>query len=159
MAVTVRKATKKDAAKIAEFSVALAGLHAEWDAKRFTKVVSFEGATRWYGDRTEAETAGVFVAESEDRIVGFAYFEYEPVLYTELATKVAWLDDIYIEPSARSLGAGKALLAAVKEAAAQLGANKILLSVAAKNSLGQRFFQQNGFETTMLEMMLDIDDK
>jgi L-amino acid N-acyltransferase YncA len=159
VAVTVRRATRADASKIAEFSVALAGMHAEWDAKRFTKVVSIEGAIRWYGDRSEADTAGVFVAEQDGNVVGFAYFEYEPVLYAELATKVAWLDDIYVDTSARKSGAGQALLNAVKESAKQLGANKILLSVAAKNSIGQRFFQQNGFETTMLEMMLEIDDK
>jgi GNAT superfamily N-acetyltransferase len=159
MAVTVRRATRADADKIAEFSVALAGLHAGWDPQRFTKVVTAEGAVRWYGDRSEAETAGVFVAEDDGKVVGFAYFEYEPVLYTELATKVAWLDDIYVDPEARGSGAGQKLLAAVKEAARNLGANKILLSVAARNTLGQRFFQHNGFETTMLEMMLEIDDK
>lgn len=159
MAVTVRRATRADAAKIAEFSVALAGLHTKWDGKRFTKVVSIEGAIHWYGDRSEAETAGVFVAEDDGKVIGFAYFEYEPVLYTELATKVAWLDDIYVESDAQRAGTGRMLLAAVKEAARHLGANKILLSVAARNSVGQRFFRRNGFETTMLEMMLEIDDK
>lgn len=156
MAVTVRRATRADAAKVAEFSVKLAKLHVDWDAKRFTQIIG-EGATRYYGDRAEAENAAIFVAEDDENVVGFAYMEYEPVLYAELATRVAWLHDIYVVPNARQAGAGKALIAVVKDEAKRLGANKVLLSVAHGNSHGQKLFERNGFRTTMLEMMLEID--
>ncbi len=157
MALTVRKATREDAATIARFAVALFELHAGWDAKRFTQIATTGGAERYYGDRAEAETAAIFLAENEGRIVGFAYMEYEPTLYAELATRVAWLHDIYLEPEARGLGAGKALIDAVKAEARRLGANKVLLSVAVANAEGQKFFKQNGFGTTMYEMMFVID--
>ena len=86
------------------------------------------------------------------------YLEYEPMVYTELATKVVWLDDIY-RPDARGLGAGRALMAAVKSEARRLGANKILLATALKNAAAQRFFERSGFRTTMLEMMLRVDNE
>ena len=158
MPVTVRRATRGDASKIAEFAVALSKLHAELDPARFTQFSGGERAVRFYGERAEADGAAVFVAEDDERILGFAYLEYEPVLYRELATKVAWLDDIYVEPGARGHGAGRALLAAAKSEAKSLGANKILLSVADKNVAGQQLFERNGFRTTMHEMMFVLDE-
>ncbi len=155
MAITVRKATKDDAGKIAEFAVALFELHAAWYAKRFTQIATREGAERFYGERSEL--GSVLVAESDGKVVGFAYFEYEPTLYAELATRVAWLHDIYVEPAARGRGTGKALLVAVRDEAKSLGANKVLLSVALGNEEGRRLFERNGFRTTMFEMMLEIE--
>jgi ribosomal protein S18 acetylase RimI-like enzyme len=48
------------------------------------------------------------------------------------------------------------LLEAVAEEAQRLGANKVLLSVAAANASAQKFFGRMGFRTTMNEMMLVI---
>jgi GNAT superfamily N-acetyltransferase len=156
MAVTVRKATKDDAGAITKFAVALFELHTEWDAKRFTQIATIEGAERFYGDR--AENGWVLVASSAGKVIGFAYFEYEPMLYAELATNVVWLHDIYVEPVARGSGVGRALIAAVKEEAIRLGANKVLLSVAVGNEHGRQLFERSGFRTTMLEMMLEIEN-
>jgi len=155
MSVTVRRATKADAARVAEFAVALARLHVEWDAKRFTQVIG-DGAAWWYGERAEADNAAVFVAENDGHPIGFAYMEYEEVYYAGLATDAAWLHDIYVEPDARNSGAGRALIAAVRDEAKRRGANKVLLSVAVGNEHGQRLFERSGFRTTMLEMMLEV---
>jgi GNAT superfamily N-acetyltransferase len=156
MAVIIRRATRADAAKVAEFVLALFDLHVGWDARRFTQIATLEGAVSYYGDR--ADHGSVLVAETDGNVVGFAYFEFEPVLYAELATKVLWLHDIYVEPDERGTGVGSRLLSAVKDEAKRLGANKILLSVAIKNQDGQRLFRQEGFETTMHEMMLVVDE-
>src|SRR5882757_5163830 len=104
MAFEVRRATRIDAAAIAEFAVALFELHAKWDPKRFTQIATREGAERFYGGRTEADNAAVFVAENDGNTIGFAYLEFEPLLYAELATKVAWLHDIYVDEAARREG-------------------------------------------------------
>lgn len=153
----VRRATRDDAAKIAEFAVALADQHTGYDPSRFTRVITTEGAEWFYGSRTEAENSVVLVAEIDDAIVGFAYMTYEPVLYSELATKAAWLDDIYLIPEARGTGAGRELLEGVRNEAKRFGADKVLLSVSEKNAIGQQFFERNGFRTTMREMMLPLD--
>jgi GNAT superfamily N-acetyltransferase len=157
MAVAVRRAAKEDAAKIAEFSVALAEQHFGYDHRRFTRLITRDGAAAFYRGRMEAESAAVFVAETDGRMVGFAYLEYEPVLYAELATRVAWLHDIYVEPDARHGGAGRDLIDAVTDEAKRQGADKVLLSVSEKNSKGKYFFERNGFSTTMHEMMLILD--
>ena len=157
MAVEIRRARRTDAATIAEFAVALFELHEKWDPRRFTQIATPEGAARFYGGRAEAENAAVFIAENDGKAVGFAYLEFEPVLYAELAVKAAWLHDIYVDEDARGGGAGNALLDAVRNEARRLGANKVLLSVAVKNIAGEKFFEQNGFTTTMHEMMLVLD--
>jgi ribosomal protein S18 acetylase RimI-like enzyme len=157
MAVVVRKATGDDAGKIAEFSVALAEQHYGYDQLRFSRLITTDGAAAYYGSRIEAESAAVLVAEIDGRLVGFAYMEYEPVLYAELATKVAWLHDIYVEPDAQGSGAGRELLDAIQSEARKKGAEKVLLSVAEKNDNSQRFFEKYGFRQTMREMMLAIE--
>jgi GNAT superfamily N-acetyltransferase len=155
MAVSVRKAARADAGKIAKFAVALFELHAEWNPRRFTQLATREGAARFYGDR--AEQGSVLIAEADGDVVGFAYFEYEPTLYAELATRVLWLHDIYVEPAVRGQGVGGALIAGVKHEAKSRGAEKVLLSVAVQNAEGHRLFESAGFEKTMDEMMLVID--
>jgi GNAT superfamily N-acetyltransferase len=157
MAVVVRPATRSDADKIAEFSVALAEQHIGYDPVRFSRLITREGAEAFYASRTEAENATVLLAEIDGHVVGFAYMEYEPVLYAELATKVAWLHDIYVEADSRSSGAGRDLLEAIRNQAKESEANKVLLSVSLKNVNAQQFFERNGFRTTMLEMMLEVE--
>lgn len=158
MAAVVRRATRDDAAAIAKLALALFELHVEWDERRFTQIGTTEGAMRYYSERAKAENAAVFVAEDGERmIVGFAYMEYAPVLYAELATRVAWLHDIYVETDARRSHVGSLLINAVEGEAKRVGANKILLSVALRNTVGQKLFEQYGFRTTMLEMMFEID--
>ena len=63
MAVEVRRATKQDAGKIAEFSVALAEQHYDYDQVRFSRLITIEGASQYYGGRSEAENAAVLLAE------------------------------------------------------------------------------------------------
>jgi GNAT superfamily N-acetyltransferase len=157
MAVIVRRATKEDADKVAEFSVALAEQHIGYDSVRFSRLITREGAEAFYAARTEDKNAAVLLAEVDKHIVGFAYMEYEPVLYAELATKVAWLHDIFVEADSRGTGAGQELLKAVSNEARESGANKVLLTVSLKNPTAQLFFERNGFRTTMLEMMLEIE--
>lgn len=155
MAVTVRHATRADAAKIAEFAVALFELHVGWNPRRFTQIATREGAERYYGER--AENGSILVAEVDGAVVGFAYFEYESTLYAELATKVLCLHDIYVDPAARGQGVGDALIEGVRTEASRRRATKVLLSVAIQNAEGHRLFERKGFEKTMDEMMLVIE--
>jgi GNAT superfamily N-acetyltransferase len=132
--------------------------HVAYDPERFSRIGTLEGMTWFYGKQTEVENASVLVAEKDGGIVGFAYMQFEPVIYAELATKVFWLHDIFVDSSSRATGAGKKLIEAVVAEAKRFGANKVLLSVAAKNAAGQGFFEHAGFKTTMHEMMLVVSE-
>ncbi len=157
MNIEVRRATKNDAATIATYAMQLVEKHVGYDPNRFSRIGTLEGMTWFYGGQIEAENASVLVAESGG-IVGFAYMQFEPIIYAELATKVAWLHDIFISSDARAGSVGKKLIEGVVAEAKRFGANKVLLSVAAKNATAQGFFEHAGFETTMHEMMLVVGD-
>jgi GNAT superfamily N-acetyltransferase len=158
MAVGIRRATKDDADIIAGFAIKLVEQHVNYDAVRFSRIGSLDGMADFYRGQTQAGNAAVLVAEVQGEIVGFAYMQYEPIIYAELATKAAWLHDIFVEPAARGLGAGRKLIESVVAEAKRLGAGKILLSVAADNSVAGDFFLRSGFRTTMHEMMLVVDE-
>lgn len=100
--------------------------------------------------------AAVLVAEFDYGIVGFAYVQYEAVNFADLLESAAWLHDIYIDKAARNAGVGKQLVEAAAEAGKKLGATKLMLHVAERNSPGREFFERVGFRTTMLEMMIAI---
>ena len=157
MPVQVRRATPDDAEAIADLALQLVEQHVGYDPVRFSHIGNRAGMANYYGSRTTADGAVVLVVEEDATVVGFAYMEYEPVLYAELAVKVAWLHDIFIERPERRSGAGHKLIEAAAMEAKSLGANKILLSVAAKNTNAQAFFEHEGFRTTMHEMMLTVE--
>ncbi|HVE59066.1 MAG TPA: GNAT family N-acetyltransferase [Pyrinomonadaceae bacterium] len=156
MAVNIRRATKEDAKRVAEFAIRLFAQHREYDPHRFAEIASIEGAAQFYSSQTEAKDAAILVAELEDEIVGFAYIQYEAIDYANLLETAAWLHDIFITEAARGENAGKLLIEQSIEAAKELGADKLMLSVAAKNEFARRFFERKGFKETMVEMMLNL---
>jgi len=156
MAVSVRRARRKDARTIAEFAIKLFAQHHEYDTRRFAEIASIEGAENFYGDQTEAEDAAVLVAELENEIVGFAYLQYEAMDYANLLENAVWLHDLYVDERTRGQNAGKLLIEKSAEVAKELGADKLMLSVAAKNTAAKEFFERTGFKNTMVEMMFDL---
>jgi GNAT superfamily N-acetyltransferase len=158
MAVGIRRATKDDADIIAGFAIKLVEQHVNYDAVRFSRIGSLDGMADFYRGQTQAGNAAVLVAEVQGEIVGFAYMQYEPIIYAELATKAAWLHDIYVDEPARRSGAGQRLIEGAVDVAKEFGASKLLLSVAAKNASAHDFFEQMGFRMTMHEMMLEISE-
>jgi GNAT superfamily N-acetyltransferase len=156
MSVKIRRADKQDARQIAEFAIKLFAQHHEYDSRRFAEISSVEGAENFYGNQTETEDAAILVAEIENTIVGFAYIQFEPMDYANLLENAAWLHDLYVEETARKFNAGKFLLEASKKVAEELGADKLMLSVAAKNEFAKDFFERSGFRETMVEMTLNL---
>ncbi len=158
MSVTIRQATKTDAKRIAELEMKLVRQHQQYDPTRFSLIVSKDQMASFFGNQTKAEDAAVLVAELEGKIVGIAYVAYEAKNYADLLENAAWLHDIYIDETARGQNAGKLLIEKSIEAAKQLGADKLMLSVAAKNTFAREFFDRRGFRETMVEMMVDLTD-
>jgi GNAT superfamily N-acetyltransferase len=159
MKVTVRRAKQTDAARVAKMAVLLVEQHVAYDPRRFSKLYDESGAARFYGATAEQEDAAVFVAEIDNDIVGFAYIECDAIDYPALLRNGAWLNDIYLDETARKHGAGALLIEAVAAFAKNFGSEKLLLTVAAKNSLAQDFFTGRGFKPTMIEMMLDLGEE
>lgn len=156
MSAVIRRARVGDEIRVAELLSKLVRQHVDYDPDRFSDFVTLQGAAEFYKSRFDVRDAAVLVAEVEDRIVGFAYIEFEKLDYENLLENAAWLHDIFVERDERSEGLGKRLLNAAAEAAKEIGAEKLLLTVAAKNTIAQDFFENAGFRQTMLEMTLNL---
>jgi len=154
--VTVRRAAKADARSIAELAIKLFDQHRAYDSHRFAEVASIEGAEKFYGSQSETKDAAVLVAEFENKIVGFAYLQFEAMNYSALLANAVWLHDLYVDESVRGQNIGRILIEISAEIAKELGADKLMLSVAAKNVHAKSFFERSGFRETMIEMMLDL---
>lgn len=157
MSVAIRRADLKDARTVAEFALRLFTQHRDYDPDRFADLSNIEGAERYYASRMRPDTAAVLVAEVDGKVVGFAFVEYESLNYAELLQNAAWLHDLYVDENTRGTGAGRALIEASRDAAKSLGADKLVLSVAAKNSYARGLFAKSGFRETMIEMTLTLN--
>jgi GNAT superfamily N-acetyltransferase len=158
-AVIIRRAKREDARAVGELAEKLVIQHQEYDARRFSRLASSEQMAWFYGGQTEAKDAVVLVAEIENEIVGFAYIQFEAKNYAGLLESSAWLHDIYVEDTARRKNVGQSLLESSIKAAKELGAAKLMLTVAARNEIARKFFEQNGFRKTMVEMMFDLTEQ
>ena len=156
MSVIVRRAEKKDAPAVAAFALRLFAQHRDYDAHRFMPVGDAEQAARYYASQMNASDAAVLVAEADEKVVGFAFLQYEARDYAELLENAVWLHDIYLDETARAAGAGRRLIEESQKVARAMGADKLMLSVAAKNTYAREFFERQGFRQTMVEMMLDL---
>jgi GNAT superfamily N-acetyltransferase len=156
--VIVRRAKPGDERAIAEFAIKLFEQHVGYDPDRFSLFATVEGAESFYGSQFDEPGARILVAEVNGRVVGFAYIAKEDRNYAELLENGAWLHDIYVEEASRSTGAGHALIKGSIEAAREMGAEKVVLTVAARNSAARSFFEGVGFRPTMTEMTLNLAD-
>jgi ribosomal protein S18 acetylase RimI-like enzyme len=84
----------------------------------------------------------VLVAEQGTRIVGFAalYFSFS----TELADKIAILNDIHVVEEVRGAGAGSVLFDACRSLAKENGFAYLTWQVTRDNQQAQRFFERMG---------------
>jgi len=103
MTVTIRTATPADIGTVHDFILALA------DYERLSHAVRTDRATlerHLFGARPHAE---VLIAEHEGEAIGFALFFHS--FSTFEGRPGIFLEDLFVAPEARGLGAGKLLLA------------------------------------------------
>jgi GNAT superfamily N-acetyltransferase len=96
------------------------------------------------------------VAEIADELVGYAIacrgFE------AHTGKKRLWLADLYVRPTARRIGAGNALIAAIARHALALGCDAVCWELWRKNAAGEAFYRKLAAEEA-LELALMRFDK
>ena len=158
MRTVIRRARAGDERSVAEFAIKLFEQHVEYDPLRFSIFANADGAAKFYRSRFDTPESAVLVAVVDEEIVGFAYIERDALNYADLLKDGAWLHDIYVTEPTRAKGVGTALIRASAQIAKDLGATKLLLTVAAKNLSAQKVFADSGFRQTMAEMTLNLQD-
>ncbi len=92
-----------------------------------------------FGERPSAEA---LIAVQGEEAIGYALFF--PTFSTFLAIQGIWLEDLYVRPSHRKAGAGRALLAAVAAKLRERGGRRLEWSALDWNELALGFYRGLG---------------
>ena len=153
----VRPARPDDLPAVSRLAAELVRLHHRLDPPRFLLVEPVEDGYQWFFSREiHRNEALILVAEDEGRIIGYAYGTLEPRNWNDLLDACGKLNDLYVDPTARRQGAGRALTTAMLTALRARGAPRVVLLSAWGNPDAHAFFEAMGFRRTMLEMTAEL---
>lgn len=117
-----------------------------------------DGARDFIGARLARRDSTIFVARSGDGVaVGFVQLYPS---FSSVAMRAIWiLNDLYVAPQARGLGAGRALMARVRAFALTTGAKRLELSTARDNAAAQALYVASGYarDDAFLHFSLSLD--
>jgi len=88
----------------------------------------------------DADPLSGFVAENDGKVIGFTHYFLHGT--TWFPTSYCYLEDLYVDPSIRSSGAGRALIKAVEEAAKSQGAAKLYWHTDKQNETAQALYNK-----------------
>lgn len=135
-ALTIRPATTDDVDQILQFVIDLAIYEKEQDAVVATSE-HFRNAL--FCDNPQAHC---LIAELNGESVGFALYFFS--FSTWLGQHGVYLEDLYVTPEARGLGAGKALLKELSKIAVKKNFGRVEWSVLDWNEPAIKFYQALG---------------
>jgi ribosomal protein S18 acetylase RimI-like enzyme len=132
----IRKAACKDTAKLAIL----------FDNYRqfYEQIPNIKLATQFIEDRLQKQDSYIFLAEnSQKEIIGFC--QLYPTFCSVKAAPICVLYDLFIDLSARKVGAGKALMLAAQTYAKDNGFVRLDLTTAITNTSAQSLYESLGW--------------
>ncbi|KIY72683.1 N-acetyltransferase GCN5 [Cylindrobasidium torrendii FP15055 ss-10] len=134
-AATTRPATPDDIPTILSFIIELAVYEKERDKALATPESMHKALFE------DGHVANAFIAEADNKPVGFALYFYN--FSTWIGKKGIYLEDLYVTPSARNLGVGKALFRALAKVAIEEDCGRIDWSVLKWNTPSIGFYESS----------------
>jgi ribosomal protein S18 acetylase RimI-like enzyme len=131
----VRLATENDAADVARLMIGFR----DWWHRSEPDDAAFETGVR----RVLADPNADFLLAG-DPPAGVCQLRYRYAIWTE--SEDCWLEDIYVEESARGAGLGRELVEAAFERARERGCRRMELDVNEANAGALRLYESLGFE-------------
>lgn len=93
--------------------------------------------------RFERNESIIFIAEADGKAIGFT--QLYP-LFSSVRVRPVWLlNDLYVQPERRGIGAGRALLDAASQHARDTGAAYLMLETGADNTYAQGVYERYGY--------------
>jgi ribosomal protein S18 acetylase RimI-like enzyme len=132
----VRRATADDAALAARL---MHDFNDEFDEP----IDDVDVLERRYREQLPSGDVTVLLAGEAPEGVGFAQLRYRGQIYSD--APAAYLEELYVRPSKRGEGLGRALLEAVMEEARAHGADMIDLGTAETDSAARGLYESAGF--------------
>lgn len=135
-AVRIRRATRADVDAVAPL----------FDAYRqfYEKAPDLAGARAFLRARLERDESAVYVAE-DGRGAAVGFTQLYPSFSSGSLAAIWVLNDLFVTPSARRTGAGRALLRAATEHARATGAIRLTLMTAHSNAKAQALYESEGW--------------
>lgn len=118
-----------------------------FDAYRqfYEQVPDFALATKFIAERLNKQDSKIFVAVNQDqKLIGFC--QIYPSFCSVAAAKIGVLYDLFVDPSTRKTGAGRSLMLAAHEYAANNGMARLDLSTSKTNINAQKLYESLGWE-------------
>ena len=134
--ISIRLATLQDLEALAQL----------FDAYRqfYEQATDIELATTFIKDRLNHQDSIIFVAlNSAQALIGFC--QLYPTFCSVIAAPICVLYDLYVDSTTRKSGAGKALMLAAQEYAANNGFKRLDLSTAKTNLNAQALYESLGW--------------
>ena len=158
--ITIRPATASDRESLGRFGAALMRQHYAEDSRRFLQVEHPEAAYgRFLVSQLSNPNALVLVAERSGRAVGYIYADIQSTNWNELRGPCGAVHDVYVEETARHVGAGRELMRAAIDWIYSKGQSQVVLMTKTRNEHAQHLFATLGFRPTMIEMTLDRESE
>lgn len=159
MALTIRKAERRDLDALGRLGAMLMRTHYAFDSKRF--LPAGEGTEKGYASflahMIDSPDDCVFVAEQDGAIAGYVFAALEPLSWKELRGPAGFIHDIAVVEEARRHGIATQLLNTAMDWLRDHGAPRVILGTAAVNRAAQTLFHGLGFRDTMIEMTKELD--
>src|SRR5512140_1026749 len=132
MAVTIRRATAGDLARLGRLGTLLVEEHHAFDSQRFLepspRTPREYGA--FLGAQLDRPDAAVLVAEGDGVVLGYAYTAVEGFDFMALRGPAGALHDIIVDPAHRGRGVGRLLLDAALAFLEARGVPRVVLATA-----------------------------
>lgn len=156
--IAIRTATASDQERLGRYGGALMRQHHDDDPRRFLQVEHPEaGYGRFLVSQLANPDSLVMVAEHSGAVIGYIFADVEATNWMELRGPCGVVHDIYVDETARHLGAGRELMRAAITWIRSRGRSQVVLTTKTRNEHAHRLFATLGFRKTMLEMTLDQD--
>lgn len=125
-------------------------------------LVLWQGYLRFYRQRLPAEITDFaftrlvdektqpygLVAEQDGKLAGFAHYLFHPSTWS--STRVCYLEDLFVDPTSRGAGVGRALIAAVYAAADREKASSVYWMTQEFNSEGRALYDTLARRTSFI---------
>jgi len=102
-----------------------------------------DGARRFIGARLAAGDSTVLLAEADGEVIGFA--QLYPSFTSVGMTRIWVLNDLFVAPAHRGIGAGRTLLEAAAAFGCESGARRLTLSTQVTNTPAQAAYEAGGW--------------
>lgn len=147
MEITVRSAVADDTDAVYALLKTIAALHREARPEMFPDLVS-KYTPEEIRTRLGDPDSGVFVAISEDSVVGYVFCN----VIKEGNCKTLYIDDICVDASSRRGGVGSALMLRAEEYAREKNCDSLMLNVWEFNGSAVSFYEKCGYKTRTRHM-------